>query len=273
MRFLLVILLVLSPVVLANECRGNWSIAAQGYKVDVVEDTIRLPLVITIDEELLNCGASSIFLRSDSRGNILLRSQGNVLSGKLVSNSGATIGTSVANGVLIPVDFRSQKTIWLEFASAKHANPGVYRSVIRADLNLAENRKRKQQQESVELRILPYVDIEIAGSASGNKTLDLGVLRSGKEGSLAVNMISNTSFNMVFQSKNGGLLLKGSQNDRIDYSIYLSGRKISFEDPITLARTPRTGVVRPLLIRVGNTNGALAGQYSDTVTITATARP
>jgi hypothetical protein len=115
-----------------------------------------------------------------------------------------------------------------------------------------------------------------AGGGEGPARMDLGQLSSTRETRSApfqVRVWSTAPYNVTFGSDNGGYLVHANGLDRIRYQLTVDSRQVDLTSPSEThfpSHTGAAGDIHPLELLVGPVT-ALAGSYSDRVTITITA--
>jgi hypothetical protein len=130
---------------------------------------------------------------------------------------------------------------------------------------------------SITLHSIARTQANLAGiagsfeSGSDTATIDLGELKTGGTGRAVLQVRGNTTAHLSFLSANRGWLVNAATpQSRIAYTLTIDG------DPIDLASAAQKtvelpqslrGTVLPLVATVGDTRGATAGRYSDTLTI------
>lgn len=126
---------------------------------------------------------------------------------------------------------------------------------------------------AVSLRLVGAV---IGGEGGGPAQVDLGSLSSTQETRsqpFGARIFSTAPYAVRFSSVNLGNLLHEHGREQIPYRLYFDGALVNLEGANAfpyLQHTPKAGVLRPLNIAVPPVV-ALAGRYSDRVTVTVTA--
>jgi hypothetical protein len=109
-----------------------------------------------------------------------------------------------------------------------------------------------------------------------SRTVDFGVLTTGAVQALDVLVRSNAGYRVTLSSQNGGVMKNssGTIQTNIPYTIAANGTSTSLGSPVALpsgsGQTALNGVRIPLSVTIGDVSGAMAGQYTDSITVTAT---
>jgi spore coat protein U-like protein len=109
--------------------------------------------------------------------------------------------------------------------------------------------------------------VPLSGSTS---ILNLGTLVTGSRGDFSVVVSGNAEYDLRLESENKGRLSGGSGS--IPYSVAINGQGVAMSSAVTLqyggigTRTHAIGVT------IGDVGNALAGTYSDNLSLTITAR-
>jgi len=110
-------------------------------------------------------------------------------------------------------------------------------------------------------------------------TLDFGELETGRTLSFGLEVTGNTPYQVTLESQNHGELKwmeSGFADGRIVYSLTMDGRSVGLSGPFDLPVASPTDSGRrsnehSFEVRIGDTERALAGRYSDAITITVSA--
>jgi spore coat protein U-like protein len=125
------------------------------------------------------------------------------------------------------------------------------------------------------LRQISLVDIGQAfNPAATLKAIDFGELKQGKSAGFDLIVRTNSDFAVKMFSKNGGKLEHTElKKQQISYSLSIDGviKNLNQTTPVQVltgfGTTPESGSRHPVSIVVGPTDKALAGRYSDVITI------
>jgi len=108
------------------------------------------------------------------------------------------------------------------------------------------------------------------------KSINFGYLSTGQTSRFDIRVRTNAGYSLTLQSGNNGKLKHSSSNSTVPYSIYVNNAPadLSGVAPVITGSgsTSLSGLGLPTKIVIGTVGAqALSGNYSDTVTITATA--
>lgn len=127
------------------------------------------------------------------------------------------------------------------------------------------------------LRSLPRAQANLAGAAgsfaSGNQaqTIDFGALATGAQRQVFLQVRANVPAHLSFTSAHGGFLAsEADARIRVPYAISFDGQPLQLASidrrdvapPLTI-----NGAAFPIVVTIGDVRGAIAGRYSDTVSI------
>lgn len=134
----------------------------------------------------------------------------------------------------------------------------------------------------VRVNIPPEIDISLVnpgGTFDENATsylMNFGNLNQGDSQSVDLKVRSNAGYSVEITSQNGGSLKHTTESDLISYQLQVNGSNQSFPGPgsplnigSTSGVTPNEGVNFNLSFEIGNPANKTAGQYQDTITVTA----
>lgn len=110
-------------------------------------------------------------------------------------------------------------------------------------------------------------------------TLDFGELETGKSLTFGLEVTGNTPYQVSLESQNRGHFAgqdAGILDARVGYTLTMDGRGVGLSGPFDLPVSSPTDSGRrsnehSFEVRVGDTERALAGRYSDAITITVSA--
>lgn len=271
-----------------NECTGSWLIMVHEKRTEFVagnQAAAWLPAELKLSGALVNCtdymllgsgDGSSWWIDSgferlevtpyDARRNPLL-----------ISGQGG--------GWLLPLPGKQeQHSFWLRVANARQAVPGIYRGFIESKPGSYQVSQMPLLRESsaLEFVIEPRVSLHLDalnGGWSGGKNsyfrLGLGVLHSGLTREFDVVLNSNTDVSLEISSHNHGLLRHTERHSAtIPYQLRVNWQLVDLTG-VGMVHLPRQGNSWrvPLQVSVPYVSEfALAGEYSDVITINAYAQ-
>lgn len=188
--------------------------------------------------------------------------------------------------IRIPPRRSEQITLRVRIAGGQKVQAGRYTGVISLNLEPGPQADNPGQGSPVNwpsisqpltlaATILPRIQANLTGvdssSANGQVgSISFGELTSGEQRNLGIQIRANTDVVISVQSVNRGVLQHiDDEAARIPYALSILGQ------PIDLSAESRihgqysiTGVTNPMLIRIGSTDGARSGQYSDQIIFT-----
>jgi len=180
------------------------------------------------------------------------------------------------------IDERSEKNMFLEFlvviAPSIYAPPGLYNLKLELDLLETPSNIQLTSPQIIELDVLVGARLQtnIAGtrsSASGVKlsTIDFDTLETGESRQVFIQIRGNAPANITISSENRGRLrMEKTDNSFIPYSVEVDGENSTLEAPLNLQRPVAQnlrGSAYPMTVKIGDVNGAFAGQYQDVLTV------
>lgn len=160
----------------------------------------------------------------------------------------------VSDAVLAPGDYTRALRAVVDGGTADQVSSGVLtlHSIARAQANLAGS----------------------AGSyenGSDAAVIDLGELKTGGTGRAFLQLRGNTAAHISFRSENRGMLVnEAAPQSAIRYGLTLAGTSVDLSSITNRTVDPPAslrGSSLELGVTVGDVKGALAGRYSDTITI------
>ena len=159
------------------------------------------------------------------------------------------------------------------------AAAGTYKLGLEVELIDFSSRLPIAAVQAIELlvQVEPRLQVNIAGtnksSGSANlSTVDFGVLKTSQTRQLFVQVRGNAPAIIGVSSENNGRLILQDETNRnfINYSISIDGVSSTLKSPLVLRRPAALnlrGSSYPMTIKVGDVDGAFAGQYKDVVTV------
>ncbi|GEA60844.1 hypothetical protein [Vibrio comitans] len=268
------LLCLLTLNVNAQECKGHWNMKVDTSRVEFDQQKARIPLVFNVDAFYRNCGATSVFLQTYSGQQLVIRNGALELRGTVTNEYGSTVGIELNQGILLPVDSRSNTTTyWIEFKNSQHAYPGTYLAKVNAELYEVAGSRSKT--ETIRLKVPAYLVMKFIHPLSQHATMDFGHLKTGQTKSKEMRFVSNTTIEVEFDSKYGALRHTEYPEKLIEYEVLFSGNLIDVDNgKVTIPKTKENGTTKRLTVKiVDDLKGAYAGFYSDTITITAKVQP
>jgi hypothetical protein len=155
--------------------------------------------------------------------------------------------------------------------------PGAARAMLTAQINSDALSAPISKTTILEVVTPPRAQVNIAGAsgrfgAQSISVVDFGVLQSGLSRRVFVQVRANTAATLVLSSRNGGVLRNETLPEAapIDYRASLDGQLLPANLTAQFAvAPPRTmdGVSLPFDMTIGTVEGAMAGRYSDVITI------
>ncbi|GAD89153.1 hypothetical protein VHA01S_016_00100 [Vibrio halioticoli NBRC 102217] len=271
MKFLIGLIVVMYSQFTFAECRGSWGISTQNVHSNDIESTPKIRVEIELSDALRKCGLKGFLLKTEENGQIRFKQKQSSMLANVTDEQGRAYNALKNKQIFIPIIGNSaRQSFQLWFADDGHHRPGIYS----ANLTLALfDVKRSAKKRKASVQIYPYLSINLYSPSIKNNTLDFGVLTSGSRKRVELGVYSNTSYSIEVESKNGALIHSQNEGEVIRYSVSLDGKPIHFGSAIPFSPPSASGHRKEMEFRVGSVEGAIAGRYKDTVTITATARP
>lgn len=269
---LVVVLCVSSGFAIAEPCGGRWNIKVENSNVSYVGERARIPIFIQASSSLRQCAKQGIYIRSTVKQGVQLQSNNALLTGWISDSSGGQTGFLTSSGVIFPFSLGEQTKLWLEVPNALSSSPGMYTSQLTFSVVGVESVKAIAKR--AQLRISPFVELKVNGKGTTRTIVNFGTLKTNQVKTLNLHFRSNTNVGLKFDADYEKLQHKKLQSSFVSYSLYLNNRKVDFENTVMLPRVSQgKSTSKQLKIRIGDTSQSRAGTYSDTITITATARP
>lgn len=192
--------------------------------------------------------------------------------------SGSRLRLSIA-----PEDARSAE-LGIRLEPGAFPSPGVYPEEVRFRVRDAATERPLLDDILVrfDVEVLSRARINIAGSHGsrarrpGTTLVDLGELQTGMERDVPVHIHANEAYSLTIESENRGELrhVQRPELPAVSYSVGLHGQWSDLGTPMML-RMHRPPTIRgeflPLRIRIGETQGLMAGTYRDRVHVTVDA--
>jgi|GEM_PF-1894734 hypothetical protein len=118
--------------------------------------------------------------------------------------------------------------------------------------------------------------VSSGGSFDINKTTHTvdftNALTTGAQGTADIIVKYNAGFSLYAWTDNGQKLKQTNGNDTIDYTFKISGTTVAIPFWTMIATqsgtSPASGLVKPVVITIGNTTGKAQGTYTDTINLT-----
>ncbi len=183
-------------------------------------------------------------------------------------------------GYQLPLDSSGTTQFRLRLPSAGFSPAGSYQSRLQAMLD--GDLRQPTRLLDINYRSIPVVAMKVSTASApwlsqmGNSyRVDMGEMTKGSKRNIWLEMKSNASVSIRIESHHGRLKHSSINNEYIDYSLRLYNESWSPDkvyqrsiEPMQAKRYTRV----PFSIEVRPQPRALAGEYSDRLTITLTAR-
>ncbi|MDN3715873.1 hypothetical protein [Vibrio breoganii] len=268
----LVLTLLVSNLVIAKTCNGRWDVKVENSSISFVGEKARIPIFIQASKTLRECNPQGVYIRSTVHQGVQLQSNNALLKGWISDASGSNTGFITNKGVIYPLSLGEQTKLWLEVPNTLSSNPGTYTSQLNFSIVGVDG--IKAISERAQIRVAPFVELKVNGKGTKRTIVNFGTLKTNQVKTLNLYFRANTNVGLLFDADYEKLKHKKLQNSYVPYSLYLNNKKVEFNNAVIL---PRVGygksTSKQLKVRIGDTSQARAGSYSDTITITATARP
>ncbi|ANO34882.1 hypothetical protein BCU00_010645 [Vibrio breoganii] len=268
----LALVLLFCGTAVAKTCEGRWSVKVENSNVSLVGEKARIPVFIQTSQSIRECAPQGVYIRSTVNEGVQLQSSNALLKGWVSDSSGARTGLRTNKGVIYPLSLGEQTKLWLEVPNAVSGVPGLYASQLTFSIVGIDG--IKSIVERAQLKVTPFVELKVNGQGAKRTVVNFGTLKTNQTKTLNLHFRSNTNVGLIFNAEYEKLKHKKLQGEYVSYQLYLNNKKLDFDTLMFLPRIHQGNSTNKLLkIRIGDTTQARAGSYSDTVTITATARP
>ncbi|MBR9808399.1 MAG: hypothetical protein GYB49_14375 [Alphaproteobacteria bacterium] len=134
-----------------------------------------------------------------------------------------------------------------------------------------------RQYMEVVVDVLPRIDASFGTNAIGGQkttSLNFGKLQKGQKSSIEFSVTANIGYSIKVTSDNSGTLRHEHTTSGIDYSVYLDGTRISVDASSaseTLLSSATNSQHSMDFLITSNTSKALAGNYTDRLTLVVSA--
>lgn len=265
-----------------DSCEGDFSVQFYAQQVEFrKEENISawIPGIVDVKGELKKC-AKTVNFSPLSSNQIQLRGVGHTLQGQLLDDAYRALATSSKGGYSLQLKRNGSTRVWLRLPSAGFSPAGEYKG--RLEANIVGVDKIKSEKVDIEFHSLPVVSMKVPSiaepwlSQSGNNyRVDMGEMTFGSTRDIILAMRSNASVSIEVTSQFGHLQHQSLPDQHIDYRLKLNGSswdpKATFVKQLGLLQKNRYTYI-PFSIMVSPQPMAYAGQYSDRLTITVTAK-
>lgn len=268
-------------------------LAAEPLELDLVYDAFALRGALqTTRLELENLSDRPCRILIEPQGQAAGRLQMNLadttISGEIFVGEGRRSLREVASGrpleFLMPANGNQQLEVGVRLQQGAFPRPGLYSNGLSFALRDRDSGALVLEELLVRMRIeVPtHVQLNLAGSNAGSldrdggHVVDFGLLRSGAQRDLNLQVRANQAYRLTLRSENGGQL-RPKQNfpgDGIGYQMTIRGRSTDLASPLewSMPRPPTAdGVNLPVQIRISEIAGRLAGTYEDVVHVSVMA--
>ncbi|GAM58961.1 hypothetical protein JCM19231_538 [Vibrio ishigakensis] len=264
--------LLISGVVLAKPCDGRWNVKVENTNVSYVGEKARIPIFIQTARTIRECNPQGIYIRSTVNSGVSLQSSNALLSGWISDSTGGRTGIKTNQGVIYPLSLGENTKLWLEVPNALSGSPGTYSSQLTFSIVGIDGPKPIAGR--AQLRVAPYVELKVNGQGSKKTVVNFGRLKTNQIKLLNLHFRSNSNVGITFDAEHEKLQHNKISTAYVPYSLYLNNKKLNFKTTVLLSDLGRGKTTnKQLKIKIGDTSNSHAGSYSETITITASARP
>jgi len=109
---------------------------------------------------------------------------------------------------------------------------------------------------------------QLDGSTS---MLDFGQMQSGAARSFDLEVSGNSGYSVTVQSDNGGRFMDRTRSQGVPYTLSVNGASVRLDRPVSLSYGGGYGR-HQMTVTLGDVSQALAGDYSDSLVVTVSAR-
>ncbi|MDN2482278.1 hypothetical protein [Vibrio agarivorans] len=252
------------------DCQPNWNLTARvnQAKFNIETNFAHLPLELEIDKAALACSKQLLF-RPVSSGQLVFRSPTTQLRYQLYDKQSRSLAKRDNQHFVLPVK-ESITPLLAAIENGVFSSPGRYTSTI-----AITNLEGHQQVSQIQFDIPPIALLGIEGdnlhtlvSRNTHYAIDLGDIYPGKKQTVPLIIRANTPVKLEVQSKNKGL--KHKKGDLISYELSLNRKAFSPRNSHSLSvLTNKDGnpTKLPMTIKILDGASALAGEYTDQITI------
>ncbi len=265
-----------------DSCQGDFSVQFNAQQVEFKKEgniSAWIPGIVDVQGELKQC-AKFLHFSSVSTSQIQLRGAGNKLEGQLFDEAYRALSSTSKGGYSLSLKRSGSTRVWLRLPSAGFSPAGEYTGRLEAKLVGVD--EIKSRIVDIEFHSQPVVSMKVPSvaepwlSQSGNNyRVDMGEMTSGSTRNIILAMRSNASVQIEVISQYGHLQHRSLPNQYIDYRLQLNGTswdpKTTFVEQLGHLQRNRYTYI-PFAIMVAPQPRAYAGQYSDQLTITVTAK-
>ncbi|MET2899249.1 hypothetical protein ABXV22_13105 [Vibrio rotiferianus] len=275
--FLLVGLILTSTF--SSACPVQWNVKIHYNQVIFTEAqnmTALLPGTVYV-ESVPSCRPNAIGFVLRGKNQLELNKGLSSLQAELITHDKRPLSYISNQGFVLPLSNAKSTKFWIRVPNARISAPGLYTSQIQAKLlDATTDKKADKKNIPIKLNIQAFALIKVSDSSQkasikGVYELDLGELKSHSSHNIPVEVISNSSTNVLIKSKNTNHLVNTSnQKSRIPYQLFANNKSIQGKGhTIQLSGSPDSISFSRLLLefKLGNIQFASAGQYKDTVVI------
>jgi spore coat protein U-like protein len=228
-------------------------------------------------------------------GNRLMAGDGDTLDYEIVgpdnraiADAPATSGNGLLTGIAFTPMLPVELEVWAIVPAGQMAEAGKYDDRLTVNLYQMSGGQPGQRHDSETFEVEATVGSTmqtklIVGGVSGRldgrvATLDFGDLETGKTLSFDLEVAGNVPYEVRLQSENRGAFTgtdSGNRDGRITYTLSMNGRSLSLTGTAEVdVAAPHGGTLtneHNFTVQVGDTSRALAGRYSDSLTVTVSA--
>lgn len=218
-------------------------------------------VVVTGDGQLTGSGGSLSYDVLDAP------SGRSVVSSDPLGSAGRRIGGTFRTGEDV-----AQVPVFVSLPPSQPARSGTYSGISRISL-YRDGVVPELIQEAplgVSVPVQPVLSVS-SSLASRSSSLDLGFIDKGAQASVDFTVVSNVRVAGRIESSGKGTLVHQSGVSSIPYRLTFGGRRVELSVGSAVERfdvVPGSPASLPLIISVESVPGALAGRYSDTLTVT-----
>lgn len=284
MRVLMIMLITISfsSFGIESQCVGSFTVHFDSHKVEYRnEETISawIPGVVQVQGDLKQCGRILALIPVES-SQIQLKGNGQNLDGQLLDEGFKALPTASGGKYLLHLNKSGTTKFWLRLPTAGYSAVGKYTARLKAkfvnhNVDFVYFADVGYDSIPVVSMVVPSISEPWLSKSGNNYRVDMGEMTWGATRDITLSMRSNSTVLVSIESQNGSLKHETMTNQKIDYKLRLQGETWSPRAPFnkvmnSVHANRYTNI--PFSILVDPQPRAYAGNYSDRLTITISAR-
>ncbi|MCX2756995.1 hypothetical protein OQJ65_01295 [Vibrio sp. Sgm 22] len=269
-----------SPTLLAD-CANHWAIKIDNSNITYKRDmNAYIPMYIEFAKNRENCQPRFVtfYLHNKNSQQFISAGSNAKLPIKVLNRSFSQLSYASGKGVIIPLEGQITK-FWLQVEQAKVAHANTYNGT--AHVQFKQENKTYRKTQKVALTVAPFVsfspdtaDSNLVNRGKNKYRFLLGELTTNQSYSTNFLLISNANVQIEVSQRYGKLRHSQEHENQIPYQLTVNNANVSRYSRSAVPSTQQLNRKNiPLRVKVGNTDFARAGIYSDTITLKVTVMP